>query len=101
MTTITKENFREILSKRSIDPDTKIKSTRYIEDSLFLLIERWNWDGVAGSTAVAYTPQLKEREEDVFVSTVCGILNMEIPERGKYTVSMKDDYSYFNFDFAS
>ncbi len=100
MISITKENYKEILSNCPVDPDTKIKSRKFIEsDELFLMKERWNFDSICGSSVIALTSQLKSKDENIFVETVCRILEIPVPD--KYTVRINEEYSFFNYDFES
>lgn len=101
MTEITVDNYKEILSKRPIESDTKIKSTKFIESSLFLVVERWIWDGICGSTAIAYTSQLSSKDKSKVVAEICLILKMKVPEEGKFSLKISEDFTFFNYDFES
>ena len=99
---IRKENYKDVLSARDVEEDTVIDKTWFVEnEELFLLVERWCWDGFCGSTAVCYTPQLGTDIEKDAVDKICRVLEIDAPKKGKYSFKVKDDYTFFNFNFEA
>jgi hypothetical protein len=101
MTTISKNNYKEILSKRPFENDTKITNTKFIKGSLFLLVERWNWDGICGTSAIAYTSQLRSKDKSRVVEEICQILKMKVPEEREFSLKINEDFTFISYDFES
>lgn len=89
---------REIFNTRSIDEDTRILSTEYLnQDGYDLLIEIWLFDGIKGQSLIFVSPQIATLSEDDIREYSFKFL--DLPEQSKWTLKRKQDFTYFNFGF--
>lgn len=85
-------------ARRSIDPDTKILSKKYLQvDGRDILIETWRWEGIQGSSMIFLSEQLTGLT-DAEVAAL-GRLIAKLGDDEQTTLKRGPDFTFFNYAF--
>ncbi len=88
---------QELLLKRSIEEDTRIISTQFIEvQSHPVLLEQWSWEGITGMSAVFLTQHVAGLDDSQLLQLLESAVNTNI---GSTTIKKEPVYTFVNYGF--
>lgn len=95
---------KEIFDNRKIDSDTRILSCAYMNHYGYdLLAELWSWDGLIGKSLIFVSDQIRNLNDDEVNTLAKQVVSTlaELPENHSTTLSRKEDFTFYNFGFAT
>lgn len=91
---------KEIFATREMDVDTRILSTKYMnQDGYDLLVEHWFFDGIRGKSLIFVSPQIASMSDEQIRELAFQTLALD--EKEQWTLKRKDDFTFFNFGFKA